>query len=150
MGKELNLVAGTRVRNIRIAREAWGRQSDGVPRVGAKKNLSGTSGFDDKSKRKFSDDSREDDNGADFTRKSASTITHGKFSGGKGYRSKSQNSDEDGSYSGRRSNSKASDISGGVKHESVHGKNVVAPKFYHTPTRQQEGDEKFYEKFLAH
>jgi hypothetical protein len=69
----------------------------------------------------------------------------------KGYRSKSQNSDEDGSYSGRRSNSKASDNSGGVKHRSVHGKNVVAPKFYQTtPTRQQEGDEKFYQKFLAH
>jgi hypothetical protein len=87
-GKELTLVVGTRVRrgrNIRSVREAWGRRSDGVPRVGVKENLSGTSGFDMR-KRKFRDDSREDDNGADksgFTRKSASTITCGKFSGRK-------------------------------------------------------------------
>lgn len=108
-----------------------GRRSDGVPRVGVKTDLSGTSGFV-RRKRKISEDSLGDDNGGKssakpgFTRKSAST---GKFSARNGDRWKSQNFDEDGSYSGRRSNSKVSDISGGIKHRSVRGKNVEAPKW---------------------
>ncbi|GJN22885.1 hypothetical protein PR202_gb10490 [Eleusine coracana subsp. coracana] len=108
-----------------------GRRSDGVPRVGVKKNLSGTSGFD-RRKRKTSDDSRDNDDGGKsyakpgFTRKSGSI---GKFSARKGDGFKSQNLDEDGLYSGRRSNSKVSDISGGIKRRPVRGKKVEAPKW---------------------
>ncbi|TVU44430.1 hypothetical protein EJB05_03871 [Eragrostis curvula] len=109
-----------------------GRRSDGVPRVGVKKSVSATS-EPERRKRKISDDSWDDGGGGKssakqgFTRKSASTVTRGKYSASKGDRLKSQNLDGDDSYSGR-SNSKASGISGGVKGRSVHGKNVEASK----------------------
>jgi hypothetical protein len=107
-----------------------GRRNDGIPRVGVKKNVSGTSGFGSR-KRKMDDDSWDDDvvkpsGKPGFTRKTAST---GKFSASKGNRLKPQNLDEYGSNSGRWSNSKVSDISGGVMRRSVRGKKVEAPKW---------------------
>jgi hypothetical protein len=102
-----------------------GRPNDGVPRVGVKKNVSGTSGFD-RRKRKMDDDVVKPSAKPGFTRKSAST---GKFSARKGNRLKPQNLDEYGSNSSRWSNSKVSDISGGVTRRSVRGKKVEAPKW---------------------
>jgi hypothetical protein len=108
-----------------------GHWSDGLPRVGVKKNASGTSGFD-RRKRKIDDDNSWDDDigkpsasKPGFTRKSAAT---GKFSSRKSDRLKSQNLNEDVSYSGRTT-SKVSDNSGRVKRRSVRGKTVVAPKW---------------------
>ncbi|CAD6207295.1 unnamed protein product [Miscanthus lutarioriparius] len=96
------------------------RWSEGVPRVGMKRAVSGL----DMRKRKFDDDSWDDDGGggknvssskSKFIRKTASTISHRKVSPGKGDRLKSQSLYEDDYRAGKRTTSKVSDISRGVK-----------------------------------
>ncbi|XP_066385803.1 uncharacterized protein [Miscanthus floridulus] len=96
------------------------RWSEGVPRVGMKRAVSGL----DMRKRKFDDDSWDDDGGggknassskSNFIRKTASTISHRKVSPGKGDRLKSQSLYEDDYRAGKRTTSKVSDISRGVK-----------------------------------
>lgn len=99
------------------------RRSEGVPRVGIKKAVSGF----DRRKRKINDDSWDDDGGgknfssskSKFTRKTASTINRRKVSPGNGDRLKSQSLYEDDYRAGKRSTSKVSDISRGVKNRLV-------------------------------
>ncbi|KAF8708572.1 hypothetical protein HU200_029944 [Digitaria exilis] len=106
------------------------RSSEGVPRVGVKKNLSG---FD---RRKIDDDSWDDGGGGNnfssskskFTRKTASTMNRRKVAPGKGDRLNSQRSYEDDSRAGRRSMSKVSDISRGFNGRSGLSKNSGASK----------------------
>lgn len=104
------------------------RWSEGVPRVGVKRAVSGF----DRRKRKIDDDSWDDDGGKDvssskskFTRKCSSTISRRKVSPGKGDRLKSQTLYEDDYRAGKRSISKVSDVSRGVKNRLV---NSVASK----------------------
>lgn len=106
--------------------------SDGVPRFGVKKSVSGF----DRRKRKIDDDSWDGDGGGKnvspsksmFTRKTASTINHRKVAPGKGDRLKSQSLYEDNSRVGRRSTSKVSDISREVKGRAPLSNNSGASK----------------------
>ncbi|WVZ61026.1 hypothetical protein U9M48_010965 [Paspalum notatum var. saurae] len=105
------------------------RWSEGVPRVGVKKAVSGL----DRRKRKIDDDSWDDGgNGRNvssskskFTRKTASTINRRKVSPGKGDRLRSQSLYEDDFRVGKRSTSKGSR---GFNGRSVLSKNSAAFK----------------------
>lgn len=105
-------------------------RSEGVPRVGMKRAVSGL----DRRKRKIDDDSWDGGGGGGknvsssksrFSRKTASTISHRKVSPGKDDRLKSQSLYEDDYRAGKRSTSKVSDISRGIKSRLV---NSVASK----------------------
>ncbi|KAL6636675.1 hypothetical protein ACP70R_024247 [Stipagrostis hirtigluma subsp. patula] len=117
--------------NGRQGSAGW-RRSDGGPRVGVKKSVSGF----DRRKRKMDDDSWDDVGGGKnlsyskpkHTMKSASSAPRAKSSSRKGEALKSRSLDEDDSHSGKRSTSKVSDISRGVKGRSVDGKKVEASK----------------------
>jgi len=110
------------------------RWSEGVPRVGMKRAVSGL----DMRKRKFNDDSWDDDGGggknvssskSKFIRKTASTISHRKVSPGKGDRLQSQSLYEDDYRAGKRTTSKVSDISRGVKSKLGNSVASKAKKF---------------------
>ncbi|KAJ1293007.1 hypothetical protein BS78_01G034900 [Paspalum vaginatum] len=106
--------------------------SEGVPRVGVEKAVSGLG----RRKRKMDDDSWDDGGGgrnissskSKFTRKMASTINRRKVSPGKGDRLMSQSLYEDDSRAGKRSSSKVSGISRGFNGRSVLSKNSAAFK----------------------
>ncbi|RCV40255.1 hypothetical protein SETIT_9G037900v2 [Setaria italica] len=107
------------------------RWSEGVPRVGEKKSMSGF----DRRKRKIDGDSWDDDGGgknvspskSKFTRKTASTINRRKVVPGKDHRLKSRSLYEEDSRAGRRSTSKVSDIRG-IKGRSPLSNNSGASK----------------------
>ncbi|XP_066333684.1 uncharacterized protein [Miscanthus floridulus] len=111
------------------------RWSEGVPRVGMKRAVSGF----DRRKRKIDDDSWDDGGGGSdknvspskskFTRKTASTISRRNDSPGKVNRLKSQSLHEDDYRSGKRSTSKVSDISRGVKSKLGNSVASKAKKF---------------------
>jgi hypothetical protein len=111
------------------------RRSEGVPRVGMKRAVSGL----DRRKRKIDDDAWDDDGGgggknvsfskSKFTRKTASTISHRKVSPGKGGRLNPQSLYEDDYPAGKRSTSKDSDVTGGVKSRLVNSVVFKGKKF---------------------